>query len=196
MSRAMPLLIALMGATLLFAVACSTATPTPPPTFNPSLCKGLPTAPADYSCPPQITLSEWTIARTDIPFHQHARVEGVDLHDDPPQPDHPLYLHTLQGNYLWLEVRNSGNGVHRLAVWRGGQVIGDKVEGGSLVGETDLMQPGEIVRLWIYWEGGEYLFNDPMVGHTEKGMHLRIAARESQGVIMPERSFFDPSGDG
>ena len=74
-------------------------------------------------------------------------------------------------------------------------MIGDKVEGGSLVGETDLMPPGEIVRLWIYWEEDEYLLNDPMVGHTEKGMHLRIAAKEPPVTSM-EDTPFDSSGDG
>ena len=232
MSRATPLLIALMGATVLFAVACSTAKPTPTPNFNlanlpsPSMCNGgFLTDPLGSGCPPQITLSEWGIARTDIPAHNHVEItpaggvkvatEGKPGHQhDPPRPDHPLILWALgstgnygelpvrsfpylQGNGLWLEVRNSGSRVHRLAIWRGGQVIGERIEGGSLVAETDFLQPGEIVRLWIYWEKDEYVLNDPMPGHTEKGMHLRIAAKEPP-VTSRDGDFddFDPSGDG
>lgn len=200
---------AVSGMFVVFAVlasACVGPSPTPfPPNFPPpSSCDGFP---ASLSCPPQITLSEWAIARTDIPAHNHVETtpaggvkvatEGKPGHQhDQVTPDRPLYVWELgsvtypwfndkliphdpgaKGGYVWLDVRNHGNKVHGLAIWKGGQVVGDKVEEGSLVGEFDLLQPGEVIRFKIYLEESTYILNDPLAGHTQKGMHLTIIAK-------------------
>ena len=73
-----------------------------------------------------------------------------------------------------LEVHNIGMTAHRLAIWRGGEVLRDQVVGGSLVAETGYIQPGEITTLHVDLEPGEYSLICAVRGHTARGMYATV----------------------
>jgi len=86
-------------------------------------------------------------------------------------------LETLDSGPYMFEVHNEGKTIHQLAIWRGGEVVGDEVQGGTLVAETDFIQPGDVALLSLDLEPGEYLFTCPIAGHTELGMHTEVTVQ-------------------
>lgn len=84
-------------------------------------------------------------------------------------------VESLPSGDVMLEVHNDGAAVHQFAVWRGGEVIGDEVQGGELVAETDFISPGGMVSLDVPLEPGQYVLTCPVIGHTERGMHTDTA---------------------
>lgn len=76
-----------------------------------------------------------------------------------------------------LEVHNDGHTVHSLAIWRGGEVKGDLVVGGTLVAQTTYIQPGGVAPLEVDLEPGEYLLVCGVRGHAARGMHAKVVLR-------------------
>ncbi len=73
-----------------------------------------------------------------------------------------------------FEVRNEGGQNHQLAVWQGGMVEGDEVNGGTQVGLT-AVGPGETTTLRLEdLASGTYLLTCPIPGHTLLGMHTEL----------------------
>ncbi len=73
-----------------------------------------------------------------------------------------------------LELHNDGQTVHRLAIWRGGEVQADQVVGGALIAETGYIQPGEFTTLDVDMEPGEYVLICSVPGHTARGMYATV----------------------
>lgn len=76
-----------------------------------------------------------------------------------------------------LEVHNDGHTVHSLTIWRGGEVQGDQVVGGTLVAQTAYIQPGGVAPLEVDLEPGEYLLVCGVRGHAARGMHAKVVLR-------------------
>ncbi|MEE8518919.1 MAG: sulfocyanin-like copper-binding protein [Dehalococcoidia bacterium] len=73
-----------------------------------------------------------------------------------------------------FEVRNEGGQNHQLAVWQGGVVEDDEVNGGTQVGLT-AVGPGETTTLRLEdLASGTYLLTCPIPGHTLLGMHTEL----------------------
>ena len=73
-----------------------------------------------------------------------------------------------------LELHNDGQTVHRLAIWRGREVQGDQVAGGTLVAETGFIRPGELVSMDIDLEPGAYVLICSVRGHLSRGMYATV----------------------
>ena len=73
-----------------------------------------------------------------------------------------------------LEVHNIGQTAHRLVFWRGGEVQGDQVVGGTLVAETSYIRPGELATLHIDLEPGAYVLICSVRGHAARGMYATV----------------------
>ena len=73
-----------------------------------------------------------------------------------------------------LELHNDGQTVHRLSIWRGGEVLRDQVVGGTLVAETGYIQPGEFTTLDIVLKPGGYVLLCSVRGHAARGMYATL----------------------
>ena len=73
-----------------------------------------------------------------------------------------------------LELHNDGQTVHRLAIWRGGGVNGDQMEGVTLIAETGYIGPGELANLNVNLEPGKYVFICTVPGHLARGMYATV----------------------
>ena len=82
------------------------------------------------------------------------------------------------GNSL-LEVHNGGHTVHSFVIWRGGEVQGDQVIGGTLVAQTPYIQPGGVALLEVDLEPGEYILVCDVQGHVARGMHAEVVLESS-----------------
>ena len=69
-----------------------------------------------------------------------------------------------------LELHNDGQTVHRLAIWRGGEVQGDV----TLIAETDFIRPGEAATLHVDLEPGGYVLVCSVPGHLARGMYATV----------------------
>lgn len=84
-------------------------------------------------------------------------------------------LEALPSGQLLLKVHNDGTTVHQFAIWKGGQVEGDRVEGGTLVAMTEFIQPGDVAMLQADLEPADHVLICPIPGHTALGMHTEAA---------------------
>ena len=73
-----------------------------------------------------------------------------------------------------LEVHNDGHTAHSFVIWRGGEVQGDQVVGGTLVAQTTYIQPGSVALLEVDLEPGEYMLVCGVPGHVARGMHTKV----------------------
>ena len=73
-----------------------------------------------------------------------------------------------------LEIHNDGQTVHRLAIWRGGVVEGDQVVGGTLIAETEYIQPGKMTNIDVDLESGAYVLVCSVRGHLARGMYATV----------------------
>ena len=72
-----------------------------------------------------------------------------------------------------FDVSNGGGTVHQLAVYRGGSLAGDAIDGGTLVARTGNIQTGGTGELQASLEPGDYWLVCPVPGHTASGMSAR-----------------------
>ena len=101
-----------------------------------------------------LLLTEWNIAGLESSFDDEIKV----------------------GNSL-LELHNDGHTVHSFVIWRGGEVQGDQVVGGTLVAQTPYIQPGGVALLEVDLEPGEYMLVCGVRGHVAKGMYAEVVLR-------------------
>ena len=73
-----------------------------------------------------------------------------------------------------FEVTNGGGAVHQLAVYRGGSLEGDAIDGGTLVARTGNIQVGGTDALQASLEPGDYWLVCPITGHTAAGMNAEL----------------------
>lgn len=87
-------------------------------------------------------------------------------------------LGTITGGPVTLEIHNDGKGVHLLDVWKGGEIVGDQVEGGVLLARSDYLVGGDMGMLKVELEPGEYLLTCSVPGHILRGMHTPFQVSE------------------
>ena len=73
-----------------------------------------------------------------------------------------------------FDVTNDGGTVHQLAVYRGGSLEGDAIDGGTLVARTGNIQAGGTDALQASLEPGDYWLVCPITGHTAAGMSAQL----------------------
>ncbi len=73
-----------------------------------------------------------------------------------------------------FEVTNGGGAVHQLAVYRGGSLEGDAIDGGTLVARTGNIGAGGADALQASLEPGDYWLVCPIAGHTAAGMNAEL----------------------
>ena len=73
-----------------------------------------------------------------------------------------------------FDVSNEGGTVHQLAVYRGGSLAGDAIDGGTLVARTRNVQAGGTDALQAFLEPGDYWLVCPITGHTAAGMSAQL----------------------
>ena len=83
-------------------------------------------------------------------------------------------LKPLPGGEARFDVRNDGGTVHALAIYRGGDPLGDTIDGGTLLAQTKNIQAGETARLQELLEPGYYWLVCPITGHTAAGMSAQL----------------------
>ncbi len=88
-------------------------------------------------------------------------------------------LKTLPTGEAVIEVHNDGEMIHQLAIWLGGKVVGDHVQGGTLVAETGHIKPGGVASLTVNLEPGNYIVVCPIPGHLTRGMHIDVPIKAS-----------------
>ena len=72
-------------------------------------------------------------------------------------------------------ISNDGGTVHQLAIYRGGSLSGDTIDGGTLLAQTNNIRAGEATTLQESLEPGDYWLVCPIPGHTAAGMHAQLA---------------------
>ena len=73
-----------------------------------------------------------------------------------------------------FDVANDGGTVHQLAVYRGGSLSGDSIDGGTLVARTGNIQAGGTDALQASLEPDNYWLVCPIPGHTASGMAAQL----------------------
>ena len=73
-----------------------------------------------------------------------------------------------------FDVTNGGGIVHQLAIYRGGSLSGDSIDGGTLVARTTNIQVGGTDTLQESLEAGDYWLVCPIPGHTAFGMSAQL----------------------
>ena len=73
-----------------------------------------------------------------------------------------------------FDVSNGGGTIHQLAVYRGGSLNGDSIDGGTLVARTRNIQAGGSDALQASLEPGSYWLVCPIAGHTVAGMSTQL----------------------
>ena len=87
--------------------------------------------------------------------------------------------HEMKVGNSTLELHNDGHTVHSFVIWRGGEVQGDQVVGGTLVARTTYIQPGDVAVLEVDLEPGEYILVCDVQGHVARGMHAKVVLDSS-----------------
>ena len=124
----------------------------------------------------------------DRPRGQEARVQ-VSLSEWSIAGQGGLSLRPLPSGEATLEVRNDGRASHRLALWRGGSVVGDEVRGGILVAETPFVRPGGTATLDVDLEPAGVRSDMPGAG-PYRAWHARAdrgygLIQRGEGAIRP-----------
>lgn len=83
-------------------------------------------------------------------------------------------LKALPSGDVRFDVRNDGKTVHAFAIYRGGDLDGDSIAGGTLVAQTKNIRAGETVTLQESLEPGDYWLVCPIPGHTALGMNAQL----------------------
>lgn len=105
-----------------------------------------PTEPPTPPTPVPVTLNEWSVAA--------------------PSP--------VGSGEVRFDVTNDGGAVHQLAVYRGGSLSGDSIDGGTLIARTGNIQAGGTDALQASLEPGSYWLVCPIPGHTASGMSVQL----------------------
>ena len=100
----------------------------------------------------------------------------------PPPPEVPVSLAEwtvaveapVGSGEVRFAVRNDGGTVHQLAVYRGGSLAGDAIEGGTLIARTRNIEAGGTLALEAPLEPGQYWLVCPIAGHTASGMSAEL----------------------
>ena len=73
-----------------------------------------------------------------------------------------------------FNVTNGGGTVHQLAVYRGGSLSGDSIDGGELIGRTGNIRADGTDALQVSLDPGSYWLVCPISGHTAAGLSTEI----------------------
>ena len=211
MVRAAPLLLALIGAILVFAAACGGGNdpviivegvsegqePTGPLTVTYSASDDTDTNPSvsaklngeafasgdevsdvgEYVLVVTAEVATGKQAKKTISFKIVPPLPGVDvaLTEWSITGEEGRPLKALPSDEVLLTVHNDGTMVHKLAIWEGEKVVGDRVEGGTFVAETGFIEPGDVTTLQADLEPADHVLICPIPGHTALGMHTKAA---------------------
>ena len=75
-----------------------------------------------------------------------------------------------------FDVLNGGETVHQLAIYRGGSLSGDAIDGGELVARTGNILAGRTDAVQASLQPGSYWLVCPIPGHTALGMSAQLTA--------------------
>lgn len=73
-----------------------------------------------------------------------------------------------------FDVRNDGEAVHAFAIYQGGVLDGDAIDGGTLLAQTKNVPARETATLQASLEPGGYWLVCPIPGHTALGMSAQL----------------------
>ncbi len=134
-----------------------------------------------------------------------AAITAVATTPPPPSPLVPVSLTewsvtalgTVESGEVRFDVQNDGGAVHQLAIYRGGSLRGDSIDGGTLIARTGNIRPGETETLQTSLEPGDYWLVCPITGHTVAGMSAQLSVDESASPVVPRTTpALDPPDPG
>lgn len=106
--------------------------------------QGGPTPPPDFTV--AVSLDEWTVAAASSAGSGEVR----------------------------FDVTNEGGATHQFAIYRGGSLSGDSIDGGTLIARTGNIQARRSFALQASLEPGDYWLVCPIRGHTASGMSTQL----------------------